>query len=245
MPFNLYAAVVAGLWGTFALTAFLMLGLGLGWVRLDFAKLLGGIVMPINRTGRAVGLLFHFTFGVLFALLYAWIFDLVGLWPSAWSPFVGTMFGLYHWVFSMFLIDVARRYNPHIREGEETDPGIWGIRLGPQEAVMQMLGHLIYGTVVGFAYFAVATVTNTVQGGAPDDAGVNLLVALVVSGILVAGYVYWLPSPEEEGVFTAAMPEEPPVDREAERRKLRARYDAGELSWEDYQVLRRQWVGEP
>lgn len=244
MPFNLYAAVVAGLWGTFALTAFLMVGLKLGWVHLDFAKLLGGIVMPLNRSGRWVGLGLHFTFGVVFAMLYSWIFDLVGLWPSAWTPFVGTMFGLYHWVFSMFLIDVARRFNPHIHEGEETDPGTWGIRLGPQEAVVQMLGHLIYGTVVGFAYFTIATVTNTIQGGVPDDAGLNLLAALAASALLMAAYVYWLPEAEERDVFVAAMPEHA-VDREAERRKLRARFDRGELTWEEYQVLRRQWVGEP
>ncbi len=244
MPFNLYAGLVAGLWGTFALTAFLLVGLKLGWVHLDFAKLLGGIVMPLNRTGRWVGLVFHFVAGVIFALLYAWIFDLVGLWPSAWSPFVGTMFGLYHWVFSMFLIDVARRYNPHIQDHEVRDPGTWGIKLGPQEAIMQMLGHLIYGTVVGFAYFSVATLTNTVQGGAPDDAGVQLIVALVASVLLMAAYVFWLPGGQTDTVFTAAMPE-PVVDREAERRKLRARLDRGEITWEEYQVERRQWVGEP
>ncbi len=243
MPFNLYAAVVAGLWGTFVLTAFLMVGLRLGWVHLDFAKLLGGIFMPLDRTGRWVGLVLHFAAGVAFSLLYAWIFDLVGLWPSAWAPFVGAMFGLYHWVFSMFLIDVARRYNPHIRKGEETDPGTWGIKLGPQEALMQMLGHLLYGTVLGFAYFSVATLSDTVQGGAPNDAGLNLIVALVSAVLLMAAYVFWIPS-EQAGVFTAAMPE-PHVDREAERRELRARYDRGEISWEQYQVERRQWVGEP
>jgi uncharacterized membrane protein len=244
MPFNLYAAVVAGLWATFALTAFLLVGLRLGWVHLDFAKLLGGIVMPLNRKGQAVGLIFHFGAGILFALLYTWIFDLVGLWPSAWTPFVGTMFGLYHWVFSMFLIDVARRYNPHIQRGGESDPGTWGIKLGPQEALMQMLGHLIYGTVVGFAYFTIASITNTVQGGVPDDAGLNLIVAVAASVALMVAYVYALPSEAEQGVFTSAMPE-PHVDREAERRKLRARYDRGEISWDEYQVLRRQWVGEP
>lgn len=243
MPFNLYAAVVAGLWGTFALTAFLMIGLRVGWVHLDFAKLLGGIVMPLNRAGRWVGLVFHCVFGVLFALLYAWIFDLVGLWPSVWAPFVGTMFGLYHWVFSMFLIDVARRFNPHIHRGAKEDPGIWGIKLGPQEAVLQMLGHLIYGTVVGFAYFSLATMTRTVQGGAPADGGMILSAALGAAFLLMAAYVFWVPS-EEESVFTAAMPAAP-IDREAERRRLRERYERGELSWEEYQVERRQWVGEP
>lgn len=244
MPFNLYAAIVAGLWGTFALTAFLMVGLKLGWVHLDFAKLLGGIVMPLNRTGRWVGLTFHFASGVVFALLYAWIFDLVGLWPSGWAPFVGTMFGLYHWVLSMFVIDVARRYNPHIREGGQSDPGTWGIKLGPQEALMQMIGHLLYGTVVGFVYFAIALYTNTVQGGVPSEAGLNVIVALAASVILMAAYVFWLPGAEESDVFVAAMPEKT-VDREAERRKLRARLDRGEISWEEYQVERRQWVGEP
>ncbi len=245
MPFNLYDAVVAGLWGTFALTAFLMMGLALGWVHLDFAKLLGGILMPLNQAGRAVGLLLHFSFGVVFALVYAWIFDLVGLWPGAWAPFVGMMFGLYHWVLSMFLIDVARRFNPHIQEGEVEDPGTWGIKLGPQEALMQMAGHLIFGTVVAFAYFAVATTTQTVQGGAPDDGGRNLIVALLASFALMAAYVFALPGPAEAGVFTAEMPEESTTDREAERRKLRARFDQGEISWEEYQTLRRQWVGEP
>jgi uncharacterized membrane protein len=245
MPFNLYAAVVAGLWGTFALTAFLMIGLARGWVHLDFASLLGGIFMPLNRKGRSLGLAMHFAFGAGFALLYAWIFDLVGLWPGAWTPFVGTMFGLYHWVFSMFLIDVARRFNPHVQRGEARDPGTWGIKLGPQEAVMQMLGHLIYGTTVGFAYFAVATATQTVDGGVPNDAGRFLLVALAAAVSLSALYVYWLPSREEEVTFASEMPEEHEIDREAKRRELRARYDRGEITWDEYQHLRRQWSGEP
>lgn len=249
MPFNLYAAIVAGLWGTFGLTAFLMLGLSRNWVRLDFASLLGGIFLPLDRKSRSLGLVLHFTFGMLFALLYAWIFQLVNLWPGGWTPFVGTMFGLYHWVFSMFLIDVARRFNPHVQSGEARDPGTWGIRLGPQEAVMQMLGHLIYGTLVGFAYFAVATATGTVEGGLPTGAGRHLLAAVGAAALLSAAYVFWLPVRTEEGVvFTSASPElseAHDIDRQAERRRLRERYDRGELTWDEYQHLRRQWSGEP
>lgn len=252
MPFNLYAAVVAGLWGTFALTAFLLMGLKLGWVQLDFAKLLGGIVMPLNRAGRWVGLGFHFLAGVIFAMIYALIFDWVGLWPSIWAPCVGAMFGLYHWVFAMFLIDVARRFNPHIQDGEVRDPGTWGINLGPQEAILRMLGHLLYGGVVGFSYFAVATATHTVEGGLPNDMGLHLIGAVIASVALMALYVYWLPGAQadtltggaSEAVFTSAMPASG-VDREAERRKLRERYERGEITWEEYQVQRRQWVGEP
>lgn len=245
MPFNLYAAVAAGLWGTFGLTAFLMLGLMRGWVRLDFASLLGGIFLPIDRTGRALGLFLHFAFGALFALLYAWIFQLVDLWPGGWTPFVGTMFGLYHWVFSMFLIDVARRFNPHVQRGAEHDPGMWGIKLGPQEAVMQMLGHLIYGTLVGFAYFAVATATGTVEGGMPADGGLALLFAVGAAALLSTAYVLWAPCESDSVVFASSSPEKRPIDRQAERRKLRERYDRGEISWEEYQLLRRQWSGEP
>lgn len=245
MPFNLYDAVVAGLWGTFALTAFLMVGLSLGWVHLDFARLLGGLVMPLNRMGRVVGLVMHAAAGIGFALLYAWIFDLVGLWPSAWTPFVGAMFGLFHWVFSMFLIDVARAYNPHIRKGQEVDPGTWGIKLGPQEALMQLVGHLIYGAVVGFSYFTVATLTQTVSGGAPTDSGLHLILALAAYALLTAAYVYLVPNREEEGVFMAAMPAEASFNREAERRKLRERYDRGEITWDEYQRLRRQYAAEP
>lgn len=244
MPFNLYDAIVAGLWGTAVMTAILMLSLAMRITHMDFAKLLGGMVLPLGRGAQTLGLVIHFAFGVAFALVYAWVFALVDLYPSLWAPFWGAIFGLYHFAISMPLVSIARYFNPHVKRGEEADPGAWGHRFGPQEAIVWLIGHVFYGAVVGFAYFTVAALTGTADGTAvPNDFGLNLVVALAVSVGVIALYVLRLNVHEEEGYnFLSAAPD---FDREAERQRLRLRYERGEISWDEYQHLRRQYGAEP
>ncbi|HEY9856493.1 MAG TPA: hypothetical protein V6D05_12200 [Stenomitos sp.] len=249
MPFNLYDAIAAGLWATVAFTAFMTLALALGFVHVDFGRLLGGIFMTrLDRTAAAVGLVINYLIGVVFGIIYAAIFATVGLGPVLWlSTIVGAGFGLYHWLLSMPLLSIGRALNPHIRSGEEADPGVWGIHYGPQEAFFRLIGHVIYGGVFGFSYFAIALLNGTASGATVAGRGVAILLALILAAAVVYLYVAWAhpETAEQQGlVFQAGEPSEED-QRWRARQDLRMRYEHGEITWDEYQHLRRQYAAEP
>ncbi|HEY9898599.1 MAG TPA: hypothetical protein V6D00_05410 [Pantanalinema sp.] len=248
MPFNLYNAIAAALWATTAFTGFMTLMLALGFVHIDFGRLLGGIFMPkIDRNAATVGLLMHLAVGVIFGLVYAGLFAYLGLSGVLWlAAFVGTGFGIYHWLLSMPLISIGRKLNPHIREGQEADPGIWGIHYGPQEAFVRLIGHFLYGAVMGFSYVAIAMLNGSIHGEAYGGNGSAILLALILYGAVTYLYLTTVPSQAATAHFAFEATE--PAERElirAGRAELRARYERGEITWDEYQHLRRQYASEP
>ena len=243
MPFNFYDAITAGLWATTVMTAFLALALALGFIHLDFARLLGGIFLPLERKAEWVGLLLHMAIGVLFGLLYGFLFSWIDLKPILWMTItVGLGFGLYHWVLSMPLISIGRILNRHIKAGEERDPGTWGIQFGPQEALVRLFAYLLYGGTFGLAWSLLAMVGQTALAGR----GIGLLLAVLLAAIVIGVYTSWLHAPaiEERYAFASGSPSEGDL-RDRERRALRQRFERGEISWEQYQHLRRQFAAEP
>lgn len=249
MPFNLYDAIAAGLWATVAFTAFMTLALALGWVHVDFGRLLGGIFMPrLDRTTAVVGLCINYAVGVAFGLVYAGIFAYVGLGAVLWlTTLVGAGFGLYHWLLSMPLLSIGRALNPHIKRGEEADPGVWGIHYGPQEAFFRLVGHVVFGAVFGFSYFAIALLNGTATGAATTGNGLAVLLALLMAAAVVYLYVAWAhPERAEQSglVFEAGEPSAEDLRLHA-RRDLRMQYERGEITWDEYQHLRRQYAAEP
>lgn len=249
MPFNLYDAIAAGLWATVAFTGFMTLALALGLVHIDFGRLLGGIFMPrLDRTAAVVGLVINYLVGVAFGIVYAAVFGYVGLGPVLWlATIVGAGFGLYHWLLSMPLLSLGRTLNPHIKRGEEADPGVWGIHYGPQEAFFRLIGHVIYGSVFGFSYFAIALLNGTATGAASAGNGTALALALVLAAAVVYMYVAWAHPETREATGLVFQAGEPSVDdqRFRARHDLRMRYERGEITWEEYQILRRQYAAEP
>lgn len=247
MPFNLYDAIAAGLWATVAFTGFMTLMLALGFVHVDFARLLGGIFMPrLDRTAAVVGLIVNYVIGVGFGLVYAAIFAYVGIGAVLWlTTIVGAGFGLYHWLLSMPLLSIGRVLNPHIKRGEEPDPGIWGIHYGPQEAFFRLIGHVIYGSVFGFAYTAIALLNGTATGETAFGNGTAILLALVLAGAVVYLYIAWAHPERNEGVVFQAGEPSADDERWQARQDLRMRYEHGEITWEEYQILRRAYASEP
>lgn len=249
MPFNLYDAIAAGLWATVAFTGFMTLALALGFVHIDFARLLGGIFMPrLDRTAAVVGLVVNYLVGIGFGLIYAAIFAVVGLGPTLWlATIIGAGFGLYHWLLSMPLISLGRLLNPYIKRGEEADPGIWGIHFGPQEAFFRLVGHVLYGAVFGFSYFAIALLNGTATGTAVAGNGTAVLLAVVLAAAVVYLYISWAhpEARERRGVVFQAGEPSAEDQRFQARHDLRMRYEHGEITWDEYQHLRRKYAAEP
>lgn len=245
MPFNLFDAVAAGLWATTIMTAFLTLALALEVIHIDFGRLLGGMFLPPSPTSAVVGLLIHFVVGILFGIAYALLFALLGVEPIIWlAILVGSGFGVYHWVLSMPLVSIGRSLNRYVKSGQEPDPGIWGIQYGPQEAAVRLLGHLIYGGSFGFAWSVISLFDGTAGGYAV--AAISLLLAMILAAVVVYFYAVWLcvPAIETSYTFRSASPAED-EQRDHARRELRSRFERGEITWEEFQRLRRRYAAEP
>lgn len=248
MPFNLYNAIAAALWATTAFTAFMTLMLALGFIHIDFGRLLGGIFMPkLDRKTAVVGLLINLLVGVVFGLIYATIYAYVGVAGVLWlSTVVGMGFGIYHWLLSMPLISVGRLLNPHIKRGEEADPGIWGINFGPQEAFFRLVGHVLYGGVFGFSFVAIAMLNGSIRGETYGGNGLAVLLALILYAAVTYLYANAIPDRAAEPGFVFEATEASEREQiQRGRAELRARYERGELTWDEYQHLRRQYASEP
>lgn len=247
MAFNLYDAIAAGLWATTAMTAFLTLALALEFIHIDFGRLLGGIFLPPSPQAAVLGLLIHFVVGMLFGIVYALLFALLGVEPVIWlAILLGLGFGIYHWVLSMPLISIGRSLNRHVKSGQDPDPGVWGIQYGPQEAAVRLLGHLIYGGTFGFAWSVTALLNGTAGGRSVAGNGASILLAAILAGVVIYLYAEWLcvPAIEAGYSFRSAQPSED-EQRDHARRELRRQFERGEISWEEFQQLRRKYAAEP
>ncbi len=134
------AAVSAGIVGTTGMTLVMrMIDRG---TRINAGMVVAiGSVFTRSREGAArVGLAVHFTAGVLFAVLYTTLFafyDIAGLLHFVG---IGLGFGFIHgFVMSFILVIAVAEYHP-LEEFREA---------GFAVAVVHVVGHIVYGTLVG------------------------------------------------------------------------------------------------
>jgi hypothetical protein len=242
MPFDFALAAESGLWATVVMTLFYTWALSVGWLHLDFALLLGDVVMPRRGLSVVVGLLLHGLAGIGFALLYAWLFAVVGLQPTPVAILVGAGFGVFHFLLAMPLIHLAGNLGGRHRRPGEANPGEWGINYGPQEAALRLVGHMVYGACLAGIYGALHL--------APAYRAVSLVAGLLAGAGLIAFYTALFRG-QTLAIHRRHRREAPPVpqpsndDVFAAREGLKAQLDRGEISFEDYQRRRRRYAGDP
>ena len=94
-----------------------------------------------KKTAMVLGMIMHFMAGVIFALVYAFLWSL-GLGSATW--WWGLIFGAVHGVIAMVMIPILMRMHPR-------QPEMAG---GPMVMVGQLMGDLVYGLVVALVYAA-------------------------------------------------------------------------------------------
>jgi hypothetical protein len=151
---SLWAALAGGFAGTLVLTTVLRSATELHWTRIDLPFLLGTAVTENRTAAKAVGYAAHFVFGLVFALGYYALFLALG--RHDW--WIGSLFGLGHGVFAgTVLVNVLLPLvHPRMgsRESDATTvalleaPGFLARNYGPQTAVVGLVAHLLYGTVI-------------------------------------------------------------------------------------------------
>jgi hypothetical protein len=148
-------ALAGGFVGTLVLTTALRTANELKLTRIDLPFLLGTALTSNRTRAKALGYLLHFAFGLLFALGYYAIFRAID--HDGW--WLGAVFGGVHGLFaSTALVNVLLPL-VHPRMGSPLGgantstllepPGFLMRNYGPQTALVTLLAHIAYGTIVG------------------------------------------------------------------------------------------------
>ncbi len=146
-------AIVWGIVATAAFTLFSMMGKAMGMTRMDLADLMGSMfVQPHTGASRMIGLTVHHVNGALLGIGYAYFLALTAL-PAGWLT--GLLWGVILTPLAMLLMSSIGAVHPAIRAGQQDDPGTAGTNFGKMTPMGMLLGHLVYGVVLGALYAAV------------------------------------------------------------------------------------------
>ena len=133
-------SIVAGVIGTGGMTFVMYLINKMGVTNARMVIAIGSILTKTRENAIRVGLIIHFTAGVIFATLYTIFFSVYGI--SGLLQFVGVGFGfgfIHGFIMSFILVIAVAEHHP-LEEFRQA---------GFAVAVAHVVGHLVYGTLVG------------------------------------------------------------------------------------------------
>jgi hypothetical protein len=151
---TLWGALVGGAVGTIVLTSGLRVAQELGVTRMDIPLLLGTIFTDRRDRASVIGYVIHFVNGLLFALAYYGIFRAVG--HAGWL--FGAALGIVHALaggalLTVLLPAVHPRMGTPWTDAAETPlleaPGFLLLNYGRRTLIWTLLGHIVFGAIVG------------------------------------------------------------------------------------------------
>ncbi len=134
---SLFVPFLAGVLGAAAMSFLLLLPAWLGFPRVDLVRAMGSYITGDRERAFTPGLIIHFLVGIFFGYVYYWgfRFTLVPL-TALHGLFAGTVHGT---LIMLFVAIAILEHHPNQRYQ----------RRGPMTGFAQLLGHLVYGLVVG------------------------------------------------------------------------------------------------
>jgi hypothetical protein len=152
---SLWGTLAGGFIGTLLLTTLLRAASEIRLTRVDLPFLLGTMVTTDRLRAKALGYLFHFFFGFLFALGYYAVFRSLG--RAGWL--LGTALGLTHGLFTGSALVNVLLPVVHPRMGTSLSsidsetllepPGFMMLNYGRGSPLASLVAHLAYGALVG------------------------------------------------------------------------------------------------
>lgn len=157
-------AALAGLMGTSAMTVMWYLAPLVRLPIIDIPAVLGSAVTGSLANAFGIGLTLHFVVGVLLGFFYVYAAGPL-LRGAAWLR--GLQYSLLPLVLTCFvLLPLLPQLHPLVRSGRMVPPGFLGSNWGTQVPWLLLVGHLIYGLVLGPAYAFLQT-TVSFEIGSP------------------------------------------------------------------------------
>ncbi len=145
---NIVNAIIAGLIGTVAFSALMVLGPRMGMPRMAIWEVLGSMFNKDGHTALGWGL--HFMIGAIFGVAYAALWS-AGLGSATWIS--GAVFGAVHWLAVGLMMGGMPMMHAGIRAGSVQAPGVYMLSSGGAMGFMGgLIGHVLFGLVVGLVY---------------------------------------------------------------------------------------------
>jgi len=144
---NVLSAVISGMLGTFAISAVMAVAPTMGMPKMDIVDMLSTM---FGKPNRILGWIMHLMMGVVFALIYAYLWSL-GIGSPGWLS--GIIFGAAHWLMVGLMMAVIPMMHVGIKNGEVEAPGLWMTNQGGMLSfVGGLMGHIVFGIVVALMY---------------------------------------------------------------------------------------------
>lgn len=145
-------AIVWGVVATVGFSVVSVMGKAMGMTRMDIFELLGSwVARPGTSGARRLGIVIHHTNGALLAIAWAYGVALVDL-PANWAT--GLAWGVILTLLTWVMMSSIGAVHPAIRRGELEEPGFLMRNLGSMTPIGSLMGHLVYGLVLGITYDA-------------------------------------------------------------------------------------------
>ena len=145
---NVIGAITAGIAGTIVMTMVMMMAPKMGLPKMDIVGMLGSMFSA--ESNRMVGMIMHFMMGIVFAIIYALLWNAgIGTVSLLW----GAIFGMVHWLISGVMMGGMSMMHAGVKAGTVNAPGVYMTSNGGMMAFMGgLIGHVIFGLVVALVY---------------------------------------------------------------------------------------------
>ncbi|AVR44203.1 hypothetical protein C7S20_02385 [Christiangramia fulva] len=147
---NWGAAIIWGIAATIIFTLVTIMGKKMGMTRMDLLDLLGSFFMPPHsKSSRQLGMAIHLMNGALLGISWAYgtvLFSVDANWLT------GLAWGIILWILALLMMSTLSAVHPAIKKGHQEDPGIAATNFGKMTPVGSLIGHIIFGVVLGFLY---------------------------------------------------------------------------------------------
>ena len=154
---NLPSILLWGFAATIVLTALTIAAQSLGLTRIDLPFIIGTMLTSNRDRAKVIGTLFHVVNGWVFAIVYALFFEEMRM--ATW--WLGLAFGAVQGIFVVVaLLPILPGMHPRmvseLRGPEPTrllePPGFLAVNYGRMTPLVLIVGHAIYGLILGTFY---------------------------------------------------------------------------------------------
>ena len=147
---NIFNAVVAGVVASLVFSVVLAMAPRMGMPKMDIVDLLGS--MFSGKSNPVLGWMMHLMMGVVFALIYAFLWSL-GFGTATWVS--GLLFGIVQWLVVGMMMGMIPMMHVGIKSGAVKAPGLWMTNNGGLMAFMGgLVGHMVFGAMIALVYAA-------------------------------------------------------------------------------------------
>lgn len=144
---DIVSAVISGLVGTVAISAVMAMAPLMGMPKMDIVGMLSTM---FGKPNKVLGWMMHFMMGVVFALIYAFLWS-IGIGSAGWLS--GLIFGAVHWLVVGLMMAMIPVMHVGIKNGDVEAPGLWMTNQGGFLAFIGgLMGHMIFGLVAALVY---------------------------------------------------------------------------------------------